>query len=285
MDSPADRAVRALTNDNAFRVITARTTDTVAGAIAAQQGKGKTARLFGELLTGAVLYRETMAPSLRVQCIVRAGDGASMLVADSHPSGAARGLIQLAQGANEIQLDDRSLLQMMRTLHDGRIHQGVVRIPAREGISQALMVYMQESEQIVTMLQVGMLLEGPAIQAAGGYLVQLLPDAPRKSLSRMTERLQGFERIDAYLADPEFCADWLLAQLLHGIGYSRLEETSVRYDCWCDQVRVVSALASMSRQEIHELVASGKVVEMSCDYCGMNYSVTPAQLQGLLKRS
>src|SRR5689334_18533913 len=87
MPGDQDTVLRAITDDGAFRVITAVTTHTVRGAAEAQGVVGQTARYFGDLLTGAVLYRETMAPDYRVQGIVKGAGGKGSLVADSHPSG------------------------------------------------------------------------------------------------------------------------------------------------------------------------------------------------------
>src|SRR5688572_618341 len=104
-----------MTDDGAFRVITVRTTETVRGAVEAQHGSGRTAQYFGDLLTGAILFRETMAPQLRVQGIVKAS-GRGSLVADSHPSGMTRGLIQLPRGASELDFGTGTVMQVMRTL-------------------------------------------------------------------------------------------------------------------------------------------------------------------------
>ena len=79
-----DSVMRAMTNDGAFRIVAARTTDTARSVIAAQKLSGAIAHDMSDLVTTAVLYRETMAPSLRVQCIVRFDEEAGQLVADSH---------------------------------------------------------------------------------------------------------------------------------------------------------------------------------------------------------
>ena len=71
-----DTVVRAMTDDGAFRIVAARTTDTARAVIAAQELSGSIAHDMADLVTAAVLYRETMAPSLRVQCIVRFADRA-----------------------------------------------------------------------------------------------------------------------------------------------------------------------------------------------------------------
>ena len=104
MTEPSDTVLRAITDDGAFRVITARTTQTVRGAVEAQGVVGATARHFGDLLTGSILFRETMAPNLRVQGIIKGSNGSGSVIADSHPSGQTRGLIQLKGKAKEIRI-------------------------------------------------------------------------------------------------------------------------------------------------------------------------------------
>src|SRR5262249_10812739 len=148
----SDSVVRAITNDGAFRVITARTTETVRGAISAHGAKGLSARYFGELVTGAILVRETMAPNLRVQAILKSATGKGNLVGASHPDGTSRGLVNFGKTEGEIDVGKGALLQVMRTLPSGMLHQGVVEVPdltqetSRAGaISAALMVYMQDS--------------------------------------------------------------------------------------------------------------------------------------------
>jgi molecular chaperone Hsp33 len=280
----ADSVLRAMTDDGAFRVITARTTETVRGAIAAQGATGNTARTFGELLTGAILYRETMAPQLRVQGVLKGSGGTGSLVADSHPSGRTRGLVQLKQG-RELELQQGAVIQMMRTLPSGRIAQGLVELPAGGGISQALMEYMQSSEQVVSMVAVSTLVDDGGLVAAGGYMVQLLPEVGRGPLMVMTERLREFESIDARVGEAGFSPGALLEQLLYGMPFTRLEESPVGFECWCDELRVVAAIASLSKNDLEHLLSDGEVLEIACEYCKREYRIPPARLRGLLDRS
>lgn len=288
MNQPTDTVVRALTDDGAFRVITARTTETVRGAVAAQRARGPTAKHFGELLTGAILVREAMAPNHRVQGILKSANGKGSLIADAHPDGSSRGLVNLGKGGGEIEVTRGALLQMMRTLANGMLHQGVVEIPAVEprmgAISAGLMAYMQDSEQVVSTIGVSAVLEGDAVIAAGGYIVQLLPEVERGPLMVMTERLAAFEDLEEVLkggASP----DELLGELLYGMPFTRLEESSLCFACRCSQLRVVSTLATLPRSDIEELVSAGEVLEINCDYCGKEYQVPPAQLRSLLTTS
>jgi len=285
VSEPPDTVLRAITDDGAFRVITARTTETVRGAIEAQGVTGQTARHFGDLLTGSILFRETMAPNLRVQGIIKGSNGSGSLIADSHPSGQTRGLVQLKGGAREIDLGQGAVLQLMRTLGSGRINQGVVEVPKDGGISHSFMSYMQTSEQVISMLAVGTLFDGDRVHSAGGYIVQLLPEVGRGPLMVMTERLRDFESIDQQLGDSAFTPSWLLDELLYGMPFTRLEESSVRFECWCDELRVVSALASLSRDDLEHLLSSNEVLEIACEYCKRDFRIAPARLRGLLEQS
>ena len=280
----SDTVLRAMTDDGAFRVITARTTETVRGATSAQGATGTTARMFGELLTGAILYRETMAPQLRVQGVLRGSHGTGSLVADSHPSGRTRGLVQVDKGRT-IDLREGAIIQMMRTMPGGRINRGVVEVPTGGGISQAIMEYMQASEQVVSMISVATVLGDDGIAAAGGYMVQLLPEVGRGPLMVMTERLRDFENIDDRVLASTFSPAGLLDELLDGMPFTRLDESNVGFDCWCDELRVVSALATLSRGDIQNLLADGEVLEIDCAYCKKEFRIAPARLQGLLEQS
>lgn len=281
MRAGSDSVFRAMTDDGAFRVITARTTHTVQGVLAAQAASGRTARYFSDLITGVVLLRLTMAPQLRVQGILRGSGSTGTLVADSHPTGRTRGLVSQRASSNPLEIGPGSILRLMRTLHDGRLQQGIVEVPDG-GISEALMTYMQVSEQVITMVSVGTIFDGDTVVSAGGYLVQLLPEAMRGPLFVMTERLEEFASIDDRLRSPEFSPSWLMEELLHRMPFTALGTTDVRCECWCSQVSVMSALGTLPRTEVKSMIDDGQPLEIRCDYCNQEYRVVPAELRGLV---
>lgn len=286
VSAESDRFVSAVADDLSFRVVTTRTTDTVRGAIAAQGVQGETARRFGELITAAVLLRVTMAPQLRVQGILHGADKSGQLVADAHPGGWCRGLVKVREGKDEVAVGEGSVLQMMRSMPNGNLHQGMVEVPEEGGISAALMGYMQQSEQVVSALDVCCVMDGDRVLNAGGYMVQLLPEVPDGSLMVMTERLDhDFRDLGRVLTDLEGCPDRLLGELLWGIPHRSVEAAPLRFDCNCSQVRVMTSLATLSRDEIEEMVADGEPLHITCDYCSTRYAVETEHLRGLLQTS
>jgi molecular chaperone Hsp33 len=225
-----------------------------------------------------------MAPKHRVQGLFRTRDRRGQLVADAHPDGGTRGLLSLGAGLSEISLVGGTL-EMVRTLYTGELHRGLVRIPRDGGISQALMTYMARSEQVASMIAVACVMDGAQVRAAGGYIVQLLPEVDRGVLAVMTERLRDFERIDRALQDIDAAPGPLMDEILYGMPFTRLEESALSFKCRCDRVRVMSTLASLGRTEIGRLLEEGDVIELSCDYCNREYAVHPQELRGLLEQS
>jgi molecular chaperone Hsp33 len=129
MIETTDSALRAMTDDAAFRIMAVSTTQTVREALSRQAPTGITRKTFCDLLTGAVLVRETMSPNQRVQAILKRRQHTGSLVADSHPTEGTRGLVSLPAESPPFALSD-AMLQIMRCLHDGRIHQGVIEVPS-----------------------------------------------------------------------------------------------------------------------------------------------------------
>jgi molecular chaperone Hsp33 len=281
MTDRTDKVLRAMTNDGAFRVVVVESSETVRAANEVQQAEDTEAAAFGDLLTATVLFRETMSPQLRVQGIAKPASGLGQLVADSHPSGDVRGLVQRGKGQSRVQITQGSTLRMLRSLQDGSINQGIVAFGEKATISEGLMIYMQKSEQIVTMAAVGSAPVDGKSRCSGGYLVQLLPGAPRGPLMVMTERLKDFQNVEPLLRDQNFNPRWLLQELLHQMEYTELGESEIRFHCWCDDLRVVASLATLPRADLEELLTANESLEIECDYCHKEYIIAPSTLRGL----
>lgn len=277
-----DHVLRAMTEDGSFRVIAARTTDTVQGVLDAQRPPDAVAKLLGDLVTGTIFLRETMAPDHRVQGILGGDDMKSRLIADAHADGSTRGLVQLPKGRSHFPLGARSRLHMMRSLYSGALQQGVVAFPEGGDVSSALMEYMQISEQVVTFVAVSSIVKDGRCEAAGGYLVQLLPETSRDGLAAMTERLAEFAHIDSILVTADADPAKLLEAVLEGHPFKRVGDSPLRFGCNCSGERVAASLATLPKHDIADLIKQGEVLEITCDYCGTHYKIAPDHLRSLL---
>ena len=281
MEEQADRILRAITDDGAFRVVAVRMTDTAQGAISAQGVEGDTAATLGEILCAAVLVRETMAPDYRLQMILKDSVG-NHVVGDAHPKGRTRGLVNVASEATGLLLGDDSVLQVIRMLPNHGIHQGIVNAGLGEGVGGAVMTYLQQSEQVTSMVGIQCAVQGDQVVAAGGYVVQLLPEVTEAPLAIMAERLEEFRDIKQLLIDTNANPEHMVSELLYGFPHTHLADSPVGFHCDCNASRVVGAMATLGREELSQLIEDKEVVEVSCDYCGKVYEVGPEQFRTLL---
>ncbi|MCA9576024.1 MAG: Hsp33 family molecular chaperone HslO [Myxococcales bacterium] len=281
-----DRVLRAMTDDGAFRIMAARTTATVRGVVAAQRLAGDDARQLGRLVTAAVLYRETMAPTLRVQIVLQGANGTGHLLADSNPEGWSRGLLQ-RRTDGPVQLGQGAMLQLIRSLPNGDLHRGVVEMPESGDIAEGVMSYMQSSEQISTMVAVDVVLDDAGqVAAAGGYLVQILPEYKERAgaLALMSARLEDFEDIAERLVREDASPDHLVAEIFYGMDHTMLGDSPLRFGCNCSKERVMASLRTLSDDDLSGLIADGNDLDMSCDHCGTPYIVKVPELEAIVAK-
>jgi molecular chaperone Hsp33 len=279
--SGADQVLRAITLDGAFRVIAATTTRSTGGVIHAQNARGPSARILAELVTGTVIVREAMAPDWRVQGILQLGKG--RMVADAYPDGATRGLVQ-ERGGGPLDPSRGGMLQLMRSMPNGNVQQGYVEV-SRGGVSAALMEYLHSSEQVSSFVAVAAVIEGGDVQASGGYLVQLLPDVDRGTLMIMTERLAALTSLEDMMRSGNASPEQLMEELLYAMPYDVVGKGEVRFECPCDDSRVLASLSTLPRKDIQDMLEEGNVLEIECDYCHRQYKFAPERLRGLLETS
>ncbi len=276
---------RAMTNDGGFRVMTAITTQTTQGVLDAQGATGEPALLLADLTTAAILVRETMSPSERVQIILVDRHARAQIVADSNPDGTSRGLLRVPSDMTHFELGKGSRLQTMRSLPNGELHRSTIEVPVGATVSEMMKVYMKDSEQIDSAISMGTRMADGKVEAAGGYLVQLLPELDEPTWMIMQERLKDFKDAKAILGKSIRGAEHLMEEILYGMPYTDLESSPLSSGCSCSLVRVMTSLATLPRTEIKSMIEDGEVVELTCDYCNTVYHVGPEQLKALIEEA
>jgi molecular chaperone Hsp33 len=271
-----DHVVRAMTMDGAFRVIAAVTTDTARGALSAQSADGDTALRLAELMTAAVLVRETTNPGRRVQVLWRDESGAA-LVADAMPDGTNRGMVNPGE-KSPVETAGAHVLQVNYTLPRGGLHQGMVAVEEGDDVATALMRYMHESEQTVSMAAVTALPGSDGVRVAGGYLVQLLPEATREAIAEMTDHLGNLPPLARMLEHGAKDARALAGALLAAFEHQELASSPLSFGCTCSEERVILGILGLPAPDVDELL-SGGTLEVRCDACGAEYQIEPDRLR------
>ena len=149
-------------------------------------------------------------------------------------------------------------------------------------IAEDVAAYFVESEQIPTACALGVLVApDQTVQAAGGYLIQLLPGAEDDVITAIE---QGIARVGAVSAqlDRGLGPEELLREVLSQFQLEILETQPVEYRCYCSRERVSRALISMGRQELESLIREQDSAELTCQFCDKVYHFSRADLEALL---
>lgn len=270
-----------MTMDGAFRLIAAVTTETARGALAAQTTGDELGLRLAELITSAVLVRETTQPVRRVQMVWRDRRG-RQLVADSLPEGLNRGIVNPGESTAVDAAGDH-ILQVNYTLPNGALHQGMVAVPDGDDMATALMRYMKQSEQIVSMIALTALPGPGGVRAVGGYVVQLLPEATREVIGAMTDHLGNLPPIGNLIEGAGRTAAELAATVFDGFAHAELASSPLAFGCTCSEVRVMTSILTLPPDEVDSML-DGDPLEVRCDACGKGYVITPDALRGFRDR-
>lgn len=285
----ADELVRALVAGGAVRVLAAETTALVEDARRRHGTLPTATAALGRALTGALLLAGTLKRDERLSLEWSADGPLRGVLADATPAGDVRGYV----GRPQVHLPPRSgkldvgcavgrgvLCVMRAPLADGALYRSIVPIVSGE-IGDDLASYLDQSEQTPSAVGVGVWVEPDGrVGAAGGYLLQALPDAPDDVLERLATRVEAAPP-PSELARRGLGAAGMLDALL-GEAVPTLERVPVRFRCRCSRERVVGAMAALGAEGLRELLAEDDAAEAICDFCATRYRMTRDELAGLL---
>jgi molecular chaperone Hsp33 len=143
--------------------------------------------------------------------------------------------------------------------------------------------YLQQSEQrrCAIATQLSLCDSSHSMSSAAGFLMELLPGASKESEAALQAAATAAQSAQfwAQHADPAALA----AALLHDIGGgSLIASCQPTFHCTCSHERMAAAVRLLGDAELQDVVRAGEDLHVTCDFCGTQYSVTPAQVAELL---
>ena len=147
-------------------------------------------------------------------------------------------------------------------------------------IAEDLTSYLLSSEQVPSACALGVLVDTDrSIRAAGGFIVQLMPGADEEIIAKLEDNIFLMDQLTTILDEDGTGA--IFAQVLKGFDYHLVGEYPVAYRCPCSRERVEQALTVIDRKELDEIVAAGKDITVSCQFCDRVYAFTPQEIAAL----
>ena len=291
----ADYFVRATAGEAQIRAFAVKTRDTVEAARKAHNTSPVVTAALGRLLTAVAMMGMMLKGEKDMLTLQIAGDGpigGITVTADAlgHVKGYAKNP-QVMIGANEKgKLDVAKAVGkgMLRVIKDMGLKEPYVGQTVLESgeIAEDLTYYFANSEQVPSSVGLGVLMdrETNTVKQAGGFIIQLMPFADEETISRLESNLGKVDSVTKLFEEGK-TPQQLLELLLEGLTPEILEEGPVEFFCNCDKERVEKALISLGKQELEELIAEGKEIELNCHFCGSSYVFSVEELKTMLKRA
>lgn len=158
---------------------------------------------------------------------------------------------------------------------------GIVDLVSGE-VGEDVAAYLTKSEQTPSAVALGVFVGSDGgVEAAGGYLVQSLPDAPEEALERLEANVRGAPTPSQMLRAGGG-AEGFLETLTAGLGARPAERRAPRFFCGCDEERVARAVALLGRSEVRELCDAGEPVEVRCEFCATVHHVAPERARAYI---
>ena len=175
------------------------------------------------------------------------------------------------------------LLTVIRDLQMKEPYVGSVELVSGE-IGDDVTAYLVQSEQCPSACGLGVLVDTDhSVRAAGGFILQLLPGAPDSVIDRLEAGIAAAGSVTSML-DAGLSLRELLTKVTGGMELEFFEPTPVEYRCYCTRERVEATLISLGREELSQIAAEGKDVNVECQFCDTPYVFTPDDVRNILAK-
>lgn len=286
----ADHLVRAVAAEAGVRGLAAVTTDLVEDARRRHGTLPTATAALGRALTAALLLGGLSKDDERVS-LEFSGDGPLRgILVDARPDGSVRGYVSRPQTdlpprAGKLDVGGalgRGLLCVMRVPPgDAPPYRGIVPLVSGE-IASDVAHYLVESEQTPSVVGIGVFVNADgSVGAAGGYLLQTLPDADADAIDRLERNVSASVTPTELVRSGLGAAD-ILGTLLAGFPARVLDEHPIGFRCRCNRARVAAAVVAMGRAELQDVLTAERSTEIVCEFCAERYVLDEAELRALL---
>jgi molecular chaperone Hsp33 len=290
-----DLLISASAPQAGIAIVAAITTDLVAEIRSRHDLSPLVTAAVGRLTTGAVLFGSGLKGKERVT-LQMTGDGpvqgisADAWLLEAETLG-ARGYARNPHA--DLPLNERGKfdvagaigsgsLQVTKSYEVGRPYVGVVPLYSGE-IAEDIASYLVNSEQIPSVVALGVLANPEGVMAAGGVLAQVLPGADENAVKALEERALAMPPVTKLVSEGAD-AHALLHALAGPLELRAHRSIEIRFACTCSREKVEAALLSMGRDEILSLANERDESEAACEFCRKQYIFTADELRELAQR-
>ncbi|AZV59448.1 Hsp33 family molecular chaperone HslO [Peribacillus frigoritolerans] len=287
-----DYLVKAMAYNNQVRAYAVTTTETIEEARRRHDMLPVASVVLGRSMTAGAILGAMLKGEEKLTIKINGGGPIGTILVDTNAKGEVRGYVsnpQVNAGLNQQNvLDIKSVVGtngILSITKDIGLNQSFIgSVPLVSGeINEDFSSYLLNSEQIHSSVGVDVLVNSDfTIQAAGGFIIQLLPNTEEKTIRLIKDSLQNSPYISSMIQQG-VTPEQILKQVLGEENISILETIPVHFQCQCSRERISNAIVSLGRNEIQDMIDTDGQAEVQCHFCNERYHLTKEDLETLLK--
>ena len=161
-------------------------------------------------------------------------------------------------------------------------YNGLIPLVSGE-IAEDFTEFFAKSEQKPTALALGVLVNKDGVKRAGGYIINLMPDATDEEISKIEESLKMAKPISEMLDDEMSLED--IARIVTGDECVEIleQDLDVIYKCNCSKEKIERGIISLGKEEIAKIIEEDGKLEAECHFCHKKYNFSIEELKEIEK--
>ncbi len=286
----ADYLVRGLGFNGNVRAFAVNTTQAIGEAQRRHQTWPAATAALGRLMTGGVMLGAMLKGDDRVTVKVEAGGPIGHLLVDSDAKGNVRGYVKNPQthadskggklGVSGV-VGTSGMISVVKDLGMRDYFTGQTPIVSGE-IAEDLTYYLVVSEQVPSSVGLGVLVETDnSVLAAGGFIIQLMPNVDEETISALEKRLAEIEPVSTMI-ERGLTPEQILEEVLGQGNVQFLETMPVQFSCNCSKEKFSDGLMGLGAAELRAMIEEDGKAEASCHFCREHYHYTKEELEALI---
>ncbi|MBX9670001.1 MAG: Hsp33 family molecular chaperone HslO [Candidatus Obscuribacterales bacterium] len=285
-----DGILKAISADGRVRAVIATTTQAV--EVARQKhGLSYTATAaLGRAMTAGLLLARIVLRDGQVTLKFNGNGPLGRVFVDASPRGTVRGYVdnpQVELPLNSLgNFDVGTAIGKTGYLHVtvdhgfGRPSSSTVELASGE-VGEDVNRYLVNSDQAGSIVVVGAHLAKSGVEAAGGLIVQLLPDHTEETICQIENNITTFGSF-TFLMRRGMSLENILKRILSGFEIRTLtDEEPISFYCKCSSERFVEALKILSKSDLISMAEEDGQAEGRCHFCNEYYYVGKDRLLDL----
>lgn len=289
---PADTLCRVISESGNFFGIACETTAVVAEACRRHNAGPTAAAALGCVLTGAALLAALLKDGQSVLLRLEGNGALRKVVAEAGYDGWVRGYVAepladvpLYNGHIDVAsgIGRTGFLTVIKDIGLPVKYKGMTRL-LNDDMAEDIALYLSESEQVPSLVSLGAEFGADGtVLAAGGFIVQSLPPVDETVIDELKIRVKTFSSVSRLLLSGKQPEE-ILQALFADIPHKTLGRRSLSYQCSCSRKKMESALITLGRDELIDLLEKEGGVKANCEFCRESYQFSGDELTGLLQQ-